>query len=85
MKVHFFAAARAAAGTASYEVPATFETLGEVLEFLKQSLTGSTAGGMSFAQVLEQCSFLLDGVASEAGASVRDATRLDVLPPFAGG
>lgn len=85
MNVHFFAAARAAAGTASYQVPADFETLGEVLDYLKSNIVGSTAGGMSFEQVLEQCSFLIDGSASDTTASVKGATRLDVLPPFAGG
>ena len=32
-----------------------------------------------------QCSFLLDGVRSEHEAPLTEETRVDVLPPFAGG
>lgn len=87
MDVHFFAAARAAAGCSTLQVPAEIkaETLEDVVNYLKENISGSTAGGMSFAQVLEQCSFLVDGAASDSTASVAGATRLDVLPPFAGG
>lgn len=88
MQVHFFAAARAAAGltetTLDTEVlPAP--TLEALLEHLAVTLTGTTPSGQSLADILPQCSFLLDGQASEPGASLTGAQRLDVLPPFAGG
>lgn len=89
MLVHFFAAARAAAGASTLEVPAEVlaqsDTLGDLLAYLGENISGSTAAGMSFAEVLSQCSFLLDGVASEPTAPLVNAARLDVLPPFAGG
>ena len=71
LTVHYFAAARAAAG---------------VVVQLGKDHTGTTAAGMSLKEVLGRCSFLIDG----AGNTVMDSplagvTRVDVLPPFAGG
>jgi len=40
---------------------------------------------LTLAQVMQQCSFLLDGVRSEHEAPLTEETRVDVLPPFAGG
>lgn len=85
--VHFFAAARDAAGCAhtsltDAEVPAT---LGDLLQFLASSFTGSTAAGTSMGEVLERCSFLLDGKTSTAESPLNGISRVDVLPPFAGG
>ena len=85
--VHFFAAARDAAGCAhtslaEAEVPATLDDL---LQFLASSFTGSTAAGTSMGEVLERCSFLLDGKAGTAETPLNGISRVDVLPPFAGG
>ncbi len=79
--VRFYAAARAAAGAPEVAVPAG--TLAEVL-------TNCTAGptGKVLGQVLERCSFLVDGAAvhGEHGDILISAgSTLDVLPPFAGG
>ena len=81
--VHYFAAARAAAGRAQDTAEAS--TLGELLDVLRQRHTGSTEAGMSFAQVLERCTFLVDGASATEDAVLSDASRVDVLPPFAGG
>ena len=81
--VHYFAAARAAAGRAQDTAEAA--TLGELLNVLRDRHTGSTEAGMSFAQVLERCTFLVDGASATEDAVLSDASRVDVLPPFAGG
>ena len=81
MQVHFFAAARSAAGTAQL----SSATLGALIEHLGQSLEGTTPSGLTLAQVMEQCSFLVNGARSDAQAPLQDADRVDVLPPFAGG
>ncbi len=77
--VHLFAAARAAAGTSHVQVSAG--TLGEVLEQL-------VAAAPALAGVLPRCSYLLDEVALkrvDLGHDLPAGSRLDVLPPFAGG
>lgn len=81
--VHYFAAARAAAGRAQDTAEAA--TLGELLDVLRQRHTGSTEAGMSFAEVLERCTFLVDGASATEDAVLAGASRVDVLPPFAGG
>lgn len=44
------------------------------------------AGEQPLAEVLERCSFLLDGQACpEPETEISDGSALDVLPPFAGG
>lgn len=85
--VHFFAAARDAAGCthtnlAGTDVPAT---LGDLLQFLSTTFTGSTRAGTSMADVLQRCSFLLDGKTGTAETPLAGISRVDVLPPFAGG
>ena len=88
MQVHFFAAARSAAGTAQLSVPLvqlSSATLGALVEHLGQSLEGTTPSGLTLAQVMEQCSFLINGARSDAQAPLQDTDRVDVLPPFAGG
>ena len=87
MQVHFFAAARSA-GTAQLSVPLTelsSATLGALIEHLGQNLEGTTPSGLTLSQVMEQCSFLVNGARSDAQAPLQDADRVDVLPPFAGG
>nr|NLI50425.1 MoaD/ThiS family protein [Propionibacterium sp.] len=76
--VRYFAAAAAAAGTPSEQLPAA--TLGALLGVLRDS------HGAEFAQVLGRCSVLVDGVASTDPATpVAEGATVDVLPPFAGG
>ncbi len=76
--IRYFAAAAAAAGTASEAHPA--QTLGALLAGLRD------AHGAEFAEVLGRCSVLVDGVAStEAATPVAAGATVDVLPPFAGG
>lgn len=41
--------------------------------------------GPDAPRVLERCSFLVDGVRTEAPALLVGASTVDVLPPFAGG
>ncbi len=76
--VRYFAAAAAAAGTASESRQA--RTLGALLDVLRD------AHGAEFAQILGRCSVLVDGVASTDPATpVAEGATVDVLPPFAGG
>ena len=79
MEVHLFAAARSAVGQGS--VTAAGTTLAAVVE----SLIGDYPG---FAAVAPRCSFLVDGLAVHGDldlVNLVDASRVDVLPPFAGG
>lgn len=79
VEVHLFAAARAAAGSSRLEVDPG--TLAEVLDRL-------VAQAPDLAGVLPRCSYLLDEVAvrgSERDRAIPAGSRLDVLPPFAGG
>ena len=77
VEVHLFAAARSAAGEKVLEVPSG--TLAEVL-------AAAVAQRPGLAEVLPRCSTLVDGVAiTDDGASVGAGSRVDVLPPFAGG
>lgn len=88
MQIHFFAAARAASGTAEAaialaELPEP--TLRALITELGERFTGRTASGMTLTDVMQQCSFLIDGTRSEPHAALTDQARIDVLPPFAGG
>ena len=77
VQVHLFAAARAAVGASSITVQPG--TLSSVLDEVSERFP-------AFARVRPQCSFLLDEVSCSDSSSVIDAgSRLDVLPPFAGG
>jgi sulfur-carrier protein len=77
--VRFFAAARAAAGTASaHTIPGS----------LAEVTTALTGAYPDLVTVLPRCSYLLDGVAvhgDPVDVVVNDGSELDVLPPFAGG
>ncbi|MBK4149474.1 MoaD/ThiS family protein [Corynebacterium macginleyi] len=85
LTVHYFAAARAAAGVASEQVKAP-TTLGQLIDQLAKDHTGTTDAGMSMKEVLERCNFLIDGAGNtQADSPLQGATRIDVLPPFAGG
>lgn len=87
LEVHYFAAARAAAGCASETVESP-ATLGALVDALSTTHTGTTDAGMSFAEVAQRCTFLVDGLGAgrNLGAVPLDGVkRVDVLPPFAGG
>ena len=79
VEVHFFAAARAAAGTSS--ASCTSGTLDEITSALVVQFP-------DLAGVLPLCSYLVDEVAvhgDPAAIHLAPGSRLDVLPPFAGG
>ncbi|GAA1358883.1 hypothetical protein GCM10009596_13310 [Arthrobacter rhombi] len=90
MKVRFFAAAAAAAGTTEVQVPLTDiehdgGTLAALLAHLPHVVPGGTSGP-PLTRVVSRSSFLVN----ETGA--RDHSRrlaepdvIDILPPFAGG
>ena len=77
VEVHLFAAARAAVGESSVSVEPG--TLGSVLDELCTRFP-------AFVAVRPRCSFLLDEVSCvDASAAINAGSRVDVLPPFAGG
>jgi molybdopterin synthase sulfur carrier subunit len=81
MRVRYFAAAKAAAGTAQEDLAVhAGATVHDVLTVL------GTRHGEELIRVLKACSFLLDGRAvRDREAVLTDGDELDVLPPFAGG
>ncbi|MHA2787811.1 MoaD/ThiS family protein [Corynebacterium sp. S7] len=85
MEIHYFAAARAAAGTSAEKLSGNFATLNDVLDAAKAQHENPAEGAMDLADVLDRCTFLLDGRRAERDEPVGDARRVDVLPPFAGG
>lgn len=85
VKVHYFAAARQAAGVSEETVETQAATLGELIAELAAAHDGTTAAGMSLAEVLGRCTFLADGAAAGIERSLAGVERVDVLPPFAGG
>lgn len=86
LAVRYFAAARAAAGVEqdSVEVAGPLDRVG-LTEVLVELHPVAPAGELPLARVLPQCSLLVDGVVLEDGEVVMPGTRVDVLPPFAGG
>lgn len=85
MEVHYFAAARAARGAGQEVIAEVPATLGELVSQLGEENTGTTDAGMTLAEVFGRCSFLVDGARSDESQPLAGATRVDVLPPFAGG
>jgi molybdopterin synthase sulfur carrier subunit len=79
--IRYWAAAKAAAGTA--EEPYTAENLAEALAAVRLSHPGE------LSLVLRRCSFLVDGapVGTRGHETVRlaEGGTVEVLPPFAGG
>ncbi|MBV2356830.1 MoaD/ThiS family protein [Streptomyces sp. J2-1] len=79
--VRYWAAAKAAAGTA--EEPLEADTLADALAAVRERHPGE------LPRVLKRCSFLIDG--APAGTRPHETVRLaeggtvEVLPPFAGG
>ena len=76
VELRYFAAAADAAGTRSESLEAS--TVGELRALLLDRY------GDAMARVLKTGSFLVDGVVSRDDAKAL-GTRVDVLPPFAGG
>ena len=75
--MHLFAAARAAVGQAVVNVAPG--SLTGILDALQEQHP-------DFAGVRPRCSYLVDEVAvHEMNADVASGSRVDVLPPFAGG
>jgi sulfur-carrier protein len=83
VRVRYWAAARAAAGRESDEVPG--QTLADVLAAVR----GLHAGDARFARVIDVCSVLVGErpVGSQDPHDVRIAPgeTVELLPPFAGG
>jgi molybdopterin synthase sulfur carrier subunit len=79
VEVHLFAAARAAVGQSVLTADAG--TLASILTDLE-------AAHPAFVRVRPQCSYLVDGVSVHGDPMIVEVpfgSRLDVLPPFAGG
>jgi sulfur-carrier protein len=75
--VRYFAAARAAAGLTSEQIPAAS---------LKELVDALTERHPPLARILPACSYLVDGLVSrDATTPLTDPSTVDVLPPFAGG
>jgi sulfur-carrier protein len=81
--IRYWAAAKAAAGTA--EEPYRAATLAEALAAARERHTARP----EFTRVLLRCSFLVDGdpvgTRDHAAIPLRDGGTVEVLPPFAGG
>ena len=75
--IRYWAAARAAAGTAEESYAGT--TLDDVL------LAAEAAHGPALGRVLSVASFLVDGTRTDRSAALADGSTVEVLPPFAGG
>ncbi|AZA13421.1 MoaD/ThiS family protein [Corynebacterium choanae] len=84
VEIHYYAAARNARGLATETIDNPPATLGELVELLAQH-PGTTDAGMPLADVLQRCSFLVDGAHATPTTNLATAGRVDVLPPFAGG
>ena len=77
VEVHLFAAARAAVGESVVSVAPGR---------LDQILDGLVVAHPEFLAVRPRCSFLVDEVAvHDEAIEVSGGSRVDVLPPFAGG
>lgn len=87
MLVRYFAAAAAAAGVEQEEVLAqTVLSRSELQQVLVNLHPVAPAGEKSLAQVLPQCSWLVDGTAArDPEAAIPPSATVDILPPFAGG
>jgi molybdopterin synthase sulfur carrier subunit len=77
VSVRYFAAAAEAAGVEEEDLPAV-PTVGELRAVL------ATKYGDAMERVMASGSFLVDGVVSRDDARAL-GSRVDVLPPFAGG
>lgn len=79
VELHYFAAARAALGRSSETLAVPDgATVGDVVGHLTQ-------GAPDAGPVLARCAVLLDGRRAAPSDVVPDGSRIDLLPPFAGG
>ena len=87
MLVRYFAAAAASAGTEQEEVAAhSAMTRSELQQVLATLHPMAPPGEKTLAQVLPQCSWLINGVRhKDPDSAIAPAATIDVLPPFAGG
>ena len=94
LTINYYAAAKASVGQETEELD--FDALprdddgrvtrGAVENALIAAHPTAPAGEQPLVEVLERCSFLLDGQACpEPETEIPDGCALDVLPPFAGG
>lgn len=75
--VRFYAAAREAAGVS--EISVGSNSLREILRDISRD-------NYRLAQVLDRCSFLVDGtICHDLSMEIMPGCVIDVLPPFAGG
>ncbi|MFZ2228572.1 MAG: MoaD/ThiS family protein [Candidatus Nanopelagicaceae bacterium] len=75
--VRFYAAARDAAGSA--EITVSPSSLTNLLHDISKD-------NSRLSQVLQRCSFLLDGaICHDREVVIQAGSTVDVLPPFAGG
>jgi len=75
--VRLFAAAREAAGSSQTEIQA--RNLHDLIEILSKE-------NSKLKRILEQCSFLVDGlIVHDREKLIVAGSMVDVLPPFAGG
>lgn len=85
IKVHYWASARAAAGVAGDDLPATRPLT--LLEVRAQAV--SLHPGTNLADVLAVCSTLIGedpvGTADPGSVLVQPGSTVEFLPPFAGG
>jgi len=76
VEIHLFAAARAAVGA-----PVVTSQSGALSAILDRV----TVDHPAFAGVRPRCSYLIDGITAHGDPDVPSGSRVDVLPPFAGG
>ncbi len=76
VEIHLFAAARAAVSASVLSMPA-----GSLSAILNQIESEHPA----FTAVRPRCSYLIDGVSAHGDVDIASGSRVDVLPPFAGG
>ncbi|WP_417220785.1 MoaD/ThiS family protein [Arthrobacter sp.] len=90
MKVRFFAAAAAAAGTTEVDVPLAAighdgGTLAALLAHLPRVVPGGTSGP-PLDRVVSRSSFLINETAArDRSRRLAEQDVIDILPPFAGG
>lgn len=78
--LRYWAAARAAAGTAEEQVE-----LPDGADLAAALEAARAAHGAELGRVLERCSYLADEVRARPGTVLADGSVVEVLPPFAGG
>jgi molybdopterin converting factor small subunit len=82
IQVRYFAAAKAAVGTAEERIDPVPATIGELVGALASRAPDARAA----AAVFDRCSYLHNGRATtDPRTALADGDTLDVLPPFAGG